>query len=257
MASLDKMMERLGYVKLERFGLALTADGRVMSLRPTVLDDGVGNKIVGWEDGDLAAMELEPWEASRSTAAPPRMLALGGRAPVPPAPAPVIAAPAPAPVIAAPAPVIAAPAPAPVIAAPAPAPVIAAPVRATPPAPVTEPPEEEDWEWEIAVARARAATVDKPAIPAPRTAKRMPVVRSPEIDAMVLGEDTTVRAPYPPPALHTMSASRSTVIPIPSMPTIAPDRPSYNPPPVVRGAGPRHARGTDSPVRAGERRRAV
>ncbi|MFT3692861.1 MAG: hypothetical protein QM831_06955 [Kofleriaceae bacterium] len=58
------LLRRLGYAKLDDYGLVLTAEGRVLSTRPTVLDDGLGGKIVGWREGDLAAMELSHWEPS-------------------------------------------------------------------------------------------------------------------------------------------------------------------------------------------------
>ena len=65
MGAIQNLLGKLGYAKLDRYGLLLTAEGRVLSQRPSVLDDGLGGRIVGWEDGDLAAMELEPWEPAR------------------------------------------------------------------------------------------------------------------------------------------------------------------------------------------------
>jgi hypothetical protein len=59
MGALDNFLRRFGYAKLDRYGLMLTGDDRVLSTRPAVLDDGLGGKIVGWLDDDLAAMELE------------------------------------------------------------------------------------------------------------------------------------------------------------------------------------------------------
>jgi hypothetical protein len=169
MGAIHNLLERLGYVKLGRYGLLLTPDGRILSQRPAVLDDGLGSKIVGWRDDDLAAMELEKWEPPR----PARKKATAIRVAVATAPTipasarpmlpqvaalvapavklPGLAAPAPAPVAAPPAPVVTAPPPAPVVAAPVAAPTVTAPVEAA------EEPEDDDWEWTIAVARARAA----------------------------------------------------------------------------------------------------
>jgi len=163
MGAIHNLLERLGYVKLGRYGLLLTPDGRILSQRPAVLDDGLGGKIVGWQESDLAAMELEKWEPPR----PARKKATAIRvavatAPTIPAPArpmlPQVAAVV-APAVKLPgmtAPV--APPPVPVVAAPPP--VAAAPVAApTIPASVDEDEEQgdDDWEWTIAVARARAA----------------------------------------------------------------------------------------------------
>ena len=156
----QKLLERLGFVRLRDYGLLLTPDGRVVTTR-RILDDGFGSVVVGYPNGDLAALELAPQPIAPKIAAPaPNKVA------TPPAPAPMIAAPTPlavaatpiiaAPIIsAAPAPIIPA-TPAPIAAvAPAPMPVLFS--TSSPPAPilVTEP-EEDDWEWEIAVARARA-----------------------------------------------------------------------------------------------------
>jgi len=155
--ALSSLLRRMGFVKLDDFGLILTPEGRILSARSVVLDDGVGGKIVGWKEGDLAAMELERWEpalpAKKKTvirhqplpqaavtiapAAPPPVPAraktpsLPGMPPVAPIPAPVPAAKS---------------APVPAIVKPVAAPVATAPVE-----------EDDEWEWEIAVARARAA----------------------------------------------------------------------------------------------------
>ena len=137
MPAIDRLMKRLGYVKLSSFGLVLTPEGRVLSMRPAVLDDGLGGRIVGWEDGDLAAAELEKWEPARPAPA--------GR----PAVATPVAARAPSFVIRE----------ASLPASVAQVPTIKPPVR--PPVPVKVAPEpvaeEDDWEWTIAIARARAA----------------------------------------------------------------------------------------------------
>lgn len=126
MTLVDRLLKRLGLVKLSRFGLVLTAEGRIMSLRPArsaVLDDGFGGRIVGWHDSDLAAMELEQVPLAP---APQRAVAPAVAISLPPVPPP---------------PVPKAP---PVVA-------VAAPVVA-----VAEEMDEDDWEWHIALARARA-----------------------------------------------------------------------------------------------------
>ncbi|MBC7973836.1 MAG: hypothetical protein H7138_02540, partial [Myxococcales bacterium] len=63
MGAIQHLLQRLGFVKLGRFGLELTPDGRILSTRPAVLTDGAGGRIVGWEDQDLAAAELPRWES--------------------------------------------------------------------------------------------------------------------------------------------------------------------------------------------------
>ena len=59
-------MRRLGFVKLDSYGLVLTPEDRILSVRSTILDDGLGQKIVGWQETDLAAMELERWAPPQS-----------------------------------------------------------------------------------------------------------------------------------------------------------------------------------------------
>ncbi len=167
MGAIDNFLKRWGYAKLDRYGLVLTPDDRVISTRPSVLDDGLGGKIVGWTEDDLAAMELEKWRTPKGPpkkiVAPPSLHTLP---PAPPAIPRAAAAPVAAPVVVAPVAALApaqrplpgvAPIAAPVI-APTP---IAAPVAA--PAPVVaadEEPGEDEWEWEIAMARARAVETD-------------------------------------------------------------------------------------------------
>lgn len=172
MGAIDNFLKRWGYAKLDRYGLVLTPDDRVISMRPAVLDDGLGAKIVGWTEDDLAAMELEKWAGAAPAKKKPKKIvapqSLHKLPPAPPQAARTIAPAAPVvPAVVEPAPVIAAP----VIAAPAPAPKPAqrplpgvapasANVSAPTPAPVVaaaEEPGEDEWEWEIAVARARAA----------------------------------------------------------------------------------------------------
>jgi hypothetical protein len=173
MGALDSLMRRLGFAKLDRYGLVLTPDDRVISMRPAVLDDGLGSKIVGWLEGDLAAMELEHWGApkpatAKPIAAPASLHRLPARivapaAPIAPSPQPSMSPVAFATTVmtgpAAFAPTAMPPSrPLPGVAPIAPAPI--APVAMPAPAPVVaagEEPGEDEWEWEIAMARARAA----------------------------------------------------------------------------------------------------
>src|SRR5829696_4763620 len=99
MPAFDTLLKRFGFVKLSRYGLVLTSEGRIMSLRPAVLDDGLGGRIVGWPEGDLAAMELQKWEPAR----PAPKAAVATRLAVTPPPIPL---PRPAPRVV-PAPVVA------------------------------------------------------------------------------------------------------------------------------------------------------
>ena len=165
MGAIDNFLKRWGYAKLDRYGLVLTPDDRVISMRPAVLDDGLGAKIVGWTEDDLAAMELEKWAgAAPAKKKPKKIIPPASLHALPPAPPPqaarTIAPAAPAtpvaPTVVASAPPAPAPAPRPLpgvapapafVSAPTPAPVVAA----------DKEPGEDEWEWEIAVARARAA----------------------------------------------------------------------------------------------------
>ena len=160
MAAFEHLLRRLGFVKLDRFGLELTPDGRILTTRPQVLDDGAGGRIVGWEDRDLAAAELPSWQPVQNPAlrAPARRFI----APSVPPPAPTrtrsIAIP----------PAIPAASPAKPVASPASAAVIPPVVAAEPVV------DEDDWEWTIALARARAE--DEPAAPPPpAAAKTLPM----------------------------------------------------------------------------------
>jgi hypothetical protein len=138
MPAIQSVMKRLGFVKLRDYGLVLTPEGRILSIRPAVLDDGLGGRIVGWKDDDLAAMELERWsELGRAMAAKP-------------ASRPAVATPvAVRPIAPLPQKPVAAPAPQAMKPPPTPQRVVAVASE-----PVVE---EDDWEWTIAIARARAA----------------------------------------------------------------------------------------------------
>jgi hypothetical protein len=144
--AISSLLRRMGFLKLDAYGLILTPEGRVLSTRSTVLDDGLGGKIVGWREGDLAAMELDRWQAPpaipRATANP-----IASAAPLPPSSASRKAMAPPHVHVMAP----------------------LGPKRAPTPIPLeTQPmsridddfgqdkPLEDEWEWEIAVARARA-----------------------------------------------------------------------------------------------------
>lgn len=179
MPAIDSLMKRLGYVKLSSYGLVLTPEGRVLSMRPAALDDGLGGRIVGWEEGDLAAMELDKWEPARPApkAAVATRVAVPPRAPVvqtssrQPIPTMIVRETA-LPVTVAQVPSIQRPAlmvAAPVVAKVAPEPVV----------------EEDDWEWTIAIARARAAADEvelaaaspPPAPPKFVAAKTLPIAK--------------------------------------------------------------------------------
>lgn len=193
--AISSLLRRFGYAKLEDFGLVETAEGRILSTRPTVLDDGLGGKIVGWREDDLAAMELAHWEPSPAArAARPRpasplaptvpqlihggvpaaaSVSPSGRVNTPTVPPPVPPVPAKralpgmtaaasrtesvmsAPVAVAQTLAPTAQAPQPKR-APTPLPLETAPVARLESQSDVEPPEDE-WEWQIAVARARAA----------------------------------------------------------------------------------------------------
>lgn len=166
MGAIERFLKRWGFARLDRYGLVLTPEDRVMTARPAILDDGLGGKIVGWLEGDLAAMELEHWGPPKAKKPKKLIAAPASLHKLPPAPPLAARTIAPVPVPAsAPASIAAPRAP---IAAPAPAAIAAAPVAApTPiamPAPARAPevadgpePGEDEWEWEIAMARARAA----------------------------------------------------------------------------------------------------
>jgi hypothetical protein len=126
MAVFRDLLRRWGFVKLERYGLVVTPDDRIVATRPVALDDGAGGRIVGWRDDDLAMAELATWQAG--PAARPAAHVLAQRPVQFPARLPAQRA---------------------LPAATAPA----MPVEVAPEAPV----DEDDWEWTIALARARAA----------------------------------------------------------------------------------------------------
>lgn len=155
MPAIDSMMKRLGFVRLRRYGMVLTPEGRIITLRPAVLDDGTGGRIVGWRDDDLAAMELATWSPQPAAA---RAVAT----PVASASAPRVAISLPA--------GFDFPRPSPVVE------VMTIPV-APPPAVASAPQvEEDDWEWEIALARARAAAEESEAATRPPSRTTRPML---------------------------------------------------------------------------------
>ncbi|NVB80578.1 MAG: hypothetical protein HOV81_19445 [Kofleriaceae bacterium] len=267
MGAIERFLGRFGYAKLDRYGLVKTPEGRILSTRPAVLNDGLNGKIVGWSEDDLAAMELEHWgEAPRVPAKTVggKKIVTGRARPAsspPPLPgvAPAIAAP-PAPI-----PVAQAPAPA-AKAAPALIPAPSATIVPTPAVEEQPPVEEDEWEWEIAMARARAAgeEVEGAAAaqsftkPAPRKAETLPAwPKTEEIDHF-RDEWTDVSEPKPrvmsplekklavarttpsggtkvPPRLPAPTPGpvpqvHKTVIPVPALPTARPAdlRPAFS-----------------------------
>jgi hypothetical protein len=160
MGAIDRFLGRWGYARLDQYGLILTPEGRVMSTRPAVLDDGLGGRIVGWQDGDLAAMELDHFgepKPKQPISPPPSLSKLPAPAPKPQPMAAQVIAPA-MPMAAA----VVAPPAAPVAAQAARAlpgvGPLAAPTPVKPQAVAAEPEvDEDDWEWQIAMARGRAA----------------------------------------------------------------------------------------------------
>jgi hypothetical protein len=120
MRILEGLLARFGYAKLKRFGLAMTPDGRIVTLQPSILDDGTGSRIVGWKAGDAEVIGMTPLSlqspvADAAAAKPATFVAAFPVAPMPVAETPRVVAPAapPVPVVAKPAPVVLAPAPAP------------------------------------------------------------------------------------------------------------------------------------------------
>lgn len=228
------LLERLGFVRLRDFGLILTADRRIVTTRE-VLDDGFGNTIVGWEDSDLAAVELKKRRAPTSPSA-----ANVTFRPLPPPPPPVptklgVVKQSTAPMQAqAPAPKLPPPA------APKPSPVpflsntVAYPVS-NPALPndteivsvcVTHVPsgdddfvKEDEWDWQIA--RARAMPEDTTPEP-PKTAAVNPFAKEPRRAAV-----------HPAQVAVAVAGAPRTIIPVPSLPAAVDPRrilEAYHPP---------------------------
>ena len=180
MGALKQLLKRWGYAKLDEFGLVLTAEDRIVATRPAVLDDGLGARVVGWRDGDLAAIVLAPWRPPAPPEDPPEDAVEDAPedaiehtvehtvAPVPPVrPEPVVVEPA----------------------------ITVERAGA--------PPDEDEWEWEIAMARARAAAEwIEEAITPPTT---LPAASS-----------SWLAAPLAPPVQP--GSVPKTVIPVPQLP---------------------------------------
>jgi hypothetical protein len=226
MPVIHHLLQRLGFVKLDRFGLELTAEGRILSRRPEVLDDGMGGRVVGWEDGDLAMAELSAWQPGvRSLPAPaPRQAQTMAIPPVISGTSSVVAG--------------------------ASAGVMPAPVA---PAVVVD---EDDWEWTIALARARASDETTRPVPRQRVSTRpiaVVAVRDPstsgewpktapigEIDydsrpIVMIPRATPIPAKLAAtaPATRVPPARLPTAPPVAARPPTAPLRPLVNRPPTA------------------------
>ena len=226
MSILHHLLQRLGFINLARYGLVLTPEDRILSLRPTVLDDGAGGRIVGWQDRDTAMVELKVWAPAQSTA----VHALASRVSLPPIAAPEIA-PSPSNTQAITA--DSADQPVPVAAS---VEVIAVAVA---PGPTVD---EDDWEWTIALARARVAAEEAeaaalvgppppvPPRPSPPTTRPMAVVASRD-SASVSSAAWSKTAPF---GTIDRDDSRAPMKPVVTAPRVAPAAP----PPMPRAAAP-------------------
>jgi hypothetical protein len=217
MPAIDRLLKRWGFVKLSRYGLVLTPEERIMSLRSTILDDGLGGRVVGWQDGDLAAAELRAWESASS--APPRPVA------------PVMMRPAPAPVAAAPAPAH----------APAPRAAVTVAPMAAPQAPV----EEDEWEWAVVMARARAAAEEA------EEAARIATAKAPTPSRPTTLVTPASTRPTPSPIVPRATDAMSPLRPAPASTRTRP----FPAPPLSEGTPP--SRPALSPADASSRLRPV
>src|SRR4051812_21493262 len=281
MPAIQQLLQRWGFVQLRRYGLELTSDGRILSTRPAVLDDGTGGRIVGWQDGDVSIWKLSRWSGAPGVGAE---VASGGLAPPSPRPPPA-AIPAIGPA--------SQPASRPAIPDSSEASAGAAPSRPSArviPAEVAgEPPvNEDDWEWTIALARARVAVEEaetarpppvapRPGSPAPRPPERPTLRSSATADLAASGdwrrtdtvegyayEDYRITSRPLPSVVHATALPRaatpSTVIPVPVLPTVDATRrarlePVVRPSPSSTAAN-RFAKGTgpvDPPALPGTR----
>jgi hypothetical protein len=269
MPAIQQLLQRWGFVQLRRYGLELTSDRRILSTRPAVLDDGTGGRIVGWQDGDVSIWKLSRWSSARGVGSE---VASGGLAP--PAPCPP-------------------PAAIPAIPDSSEASAGAAPSRPSArviPAEVAGEPtvDEDDWEWTIALARARVAVeqaetarpppvAPRPGSPAPRPPERPTLRSSATADLAASGdwrktdtvegyayEDYRITSRPLPSVGHAAALPRtatpSTVIPVPVLPTVDATRrarlePVVRPSPSSTAAN-RFAKGTgpvDPPALPGTR----
>lgn len=208
MSAIQHLLRRWGFVQLRKYGLELTSEGRILSSRP-VLDDGTGARVVGWHDGDVSIWKLSPWSGSpgvgSAVTTPAEVTSVGLAVALPPAPTPAIPR------------ETAASKPPETEAEPArpSARVISAQLAADPPV------DEDDWEWTIALARARAAVEEaetaRPPPTLPRSASEAaharPAERSTPRAVMAASPLQEIEPALPRPT------PRSTVIPVPALPT--------------------------------------
>jgi hypothetical protein len=229
MPVIHHLLQRWGFVKLRTYGLELTSDDRILSTRPAVLNDGTGGRIVGWQDGDVSIWKLSRWPGTLRVGSE----VASGVIELPPAAAmPAIPA------------------------SSASTPAGAAPSRSSArviPAEVAGGPtvDEDDWEWTIALARARVAVEEaetaRPPAMAPRPEPPLvppsdrPTLRSSATaDLAASGDwretdtaDTAEACAYedyrvsstPLPRIvakvaFPRTATPSTVIPVPALPTV-------------------------------------
>lgn len=201
-----------------------------MSIRSKVLDDGTGDRIVGWRDDDPTVAELPTWPAVRAGAR--REDSSLGAALVPP--------------------VVTVDSVSAQISAAASESVMPAAVA---PAPTVD---EDDWEWTIALARARVAAEEAPDLaaavlpPPPSPAKIRPEPIRPRPGALPLAppggavgdaESARVEArpimtspniTAAPPSGRSRADVPSTVIPVPALPRVQNTAKSGRLEPVVR-----------------------
>jgi hypothetical protein len=264
MPAIQQLLQRWGFVQVRRYGLELTSDGRILSTRPAVLDDGTGGRIVGWQDGDVSIWKLSRWSGAPGVGPG---VATGVTAPPgPPPPAAIAAIPSSSETSAGAAP--------------------SRPSARVIPAEVAGEPmvDEDDWEWTIALARARVAVeetetarpppvVSRPESRAPRAPERPTLRSSATADLAASGdwrrtdtaegyayEDYRVTSRPLPGAVHAVAIPRtttpSTVIPVPTLPTVDATRrarlePVVRPPPSSTSEARRQGVGTPTAPPAG------
>ncbi len=207
----DALMARLGYVKLERYGLAMTPQGRIVTTQGSILDDGSGGRVVGWERGDLAALSLSELpigkakEAPAAIPQPPMAFApTMPMAPVTPVAKPVAPPPTPAP----------APQPPVQVAKLALEGITQFSTPAFPPkaSDGDDEQDDEDWDWQMAVARARAVADEAEAAvkakpPAPIVpATKITAPPAPPVAALVAPTGVKVTPPPTPSRSSKMAA---------------------------------------------------
>lgn len=204
MPAFKNLLAKLGFVRLDSYGLVLTPEGRILATRPAILDDGFGGKIVGWDEGDLAVMELSRWPVQPAQPAQP-IQPIAKKITMPP-----------------------------------PVPAMRAKPPTAPPVQVAEMTEDE-WEWEIAAAKARAAELDdvKPIAampasaptPAPAPIAKPVVVAAPKpiIPIRPVAKPVVIPAKAAPvlpsigkPTLADRMAAKPATTPPPAMAPIAP-----------------------------------